>query len=120
VALSLSGKHFRRDTQLLMGWLGPRGLASVVFSIMAYEAFYEVARPYETLVAIAGWTILLSVLLHGFSALPLARWYANRLKTAPASIPELLDVPYLEPVQDRLANLYQPPISQVDPGEEPQ
>ena len=25
VALSLIGTHFRRDTQILMGWLGPRG-----------------------------------------------------------------------------------------------
>lgn len=105
VAISLIGKHFRSDTQLLMGWLGPRGLASVVFTIMAYESFHEASRPYELLFAIAGWTIFLSVLLHGFSALPLARWYANRLKTAPASIPELLDVPDLEQLQTPLTHL---------------
>lgn len=118
VALSLVGTHFRRDTQLVMGWLGPRGLASVVFTLIAFESFREIARPYEILFAIAGWTILLSVVLHGFSALPIARWYADRLKTAPASIPELLEVPDLEPHQKRLANLHHPPASLGDPGGE--
>ena len=104
VALSLIGTHFRRDTQLLMGWLGPRGLASVVFTLIAFESFQEIARPYDILFAIAGWTIFLSVLLHGFSALPLASWYANRLKTASPSIPELMDMPDLELLQDRYIN----------------
>jgi len=106
VALSLRGAHFRGDTQLVMGWLGPRGLASVVFTIIAYETFHEVARPIETLVAMAGWTILLSVLLHGFSALPIAHWYANRLKTAPPSTPELLEVTDLETTQNHYSNLH--------------
>jgi NhaP-type Na+/H+ or K+/H+ antiporter len=106
VALSLLGLGFRRDTQLVMGWLGPRGLASVVFTIIAFESFHEVARPHETLFAIAGWTILLSVLLHGFSALPLARWYADRLKTALPSIPEMLDVTDLEEQHNRSTRLH--------------
>jgi len=96
VALALRGTHFRPDTKIVMGWLGPRGLASVVFTIIAFESFTEMARPYETLFAIAGWTIFLSFLLHGFSALPLAAWYSNRLKTASPDLPELLDVPDLE------------------------
>jgi len=61
---------------------------------------------------------LLSVLLHGFSALPLARWYANRLKTAPRSIPELFEVPDLEPFQNRLANLNNTSAPLTDPGPE--
>jgi sodium/hydrogen antiporter len=96
VAISMVGIHFRWDTTMLMGWLGPRGLASVVFTLIAFEAFHEAGRPYEILFTIAGWTIFLSVLLHGFSALPLARWYAGRLKAAPAGIPERLDVRELE------------------------
>ncbi len=96
VAISLIKTHLRWDTKLLMGWLGPRGLASVVFTLIAYESFYEVSRPHEVLFAIAGWTILLSVLFHGFSALPLAEWYANRLRSAPATIPELVEVSELE------------------------
>jgi len=117
VALSLIGTHFRRDTQLLMGWLGPRGLASVVFTLIAYESFHAVDRPHQILFAMTGWTILLSVLLHGFSALPLARWYANRLKTAPASIPELIDVPDVELRHHRLTKQHESPLPQTDPGE---
>ena len=119
VALSLIGVHFRRDTQLLMGWLGPRGLASVVFTLIAYESFNEIARPYDILFAIAGWTIFLSVLLHGFSALPLGSWYANRLKTADPSIPELVDVPEMEPRQNRHINLQHTSTPETHPGTEP-
>jgi NhaP-type Na+/H+ or K+/H+ antiporter len=96
VALSMLGMHFRRDTIVLMGWLGPRGLASVVFTLIAYESFLEAGRSNATLFAIAGWTILLSVFLHGLSALPLARWYANRLKTAAPAAPELAEAPEFE------------------------
>jgi NhaP-type Na+/H+ or K+/H+ antiporter len=92
VALALIGTGFRPDTKMVMGWLGPRGLASVVFTIIAFESFSEVARPSDSLFAIAGWTIFLSVLLHGFSALPLAAWYSKRLEAAPPDLPELMDV----------------------------
>lgn len=119
VALSLIGTHFRGDTQILMGWLGPRGLASVVFTLIAFESFQEIARPYDTLFAIAGWTIFLSVLLHGFSALPLARWYSKRLKTASPDIPELVDMPDLEPLRGQLTSLPQTSAPLAGPSEEP-
>jgi NhaP-type Na+/H+ or K+/H+ antiporter len=119
VALSLIGTHFRGDTQILMGWLGPRGLASVVFTLIAFESFREIARPYDTLFAIAGWTILLSVLLHGFSALPLARWYSKRLKTASPNLPELVDMPDLEPLRGQLTSLPQTSAPLAGPSEEP-
>jgi NhaP-type Na+/H+ or K+/H+ antiporter len=95
VAVAMIGTHFRPDTKIVMGWLGPRGLASVVFTIIAFESFTEAARPYDVLFAIAGWTIFLSVLLHGFSALPLAAWYSKRLQIASPDLPELMDVPDL-------------------------
>jgi NhaP-type Na+/H+ or K+/H+ antiporter len=75
-----------------MGWFGPRGLASVVFTLMAYEAFHEASGPFDTLAAAAAWTILLSVVLHGLSAVPLANWYARRLEAADRDAPELMDV----------------------------
>jgi len=92
VAIALIGTHLRRDTVILMGWLGPRGLASVVFLIMAYEAAHEAHVETNLLVATVGWTILLSVLLHGVSALPLANWYARRLEGASPEIPEMAEV----------------------------
>ena len=95
VAISMTGTRMRGDTVLMMGWLGPRGLASVVFTLMALESFHLAGRPIEVLVAMAGWTILLSVLLHGVSALPLANWYARRLETADPTAPELVELPEL-------------------------
>jgi NhaP-type Na+/H+ or K+/H+ antiporter len=95
VAISLIGTRLRGDTILMMGWFGPRGLASVVFTLMAYESFHEAARPFDTLAAVATWTILLSVVLHGISAVPLANWYARRLETADPAAPELTEVPEL-------------------------
>jgi hypothetical protein len=78
----------RQVTQsTLMGWFGPRGLASVVFTLMAVERFTEVSRPADTLVATATWTILLSVVAHGLSAMPLSAWYARRLRSRRSSWP---------------------------------
>jgi NhaP-type Na+/H+ or K+/H+ antiporter len=95
VAISLIGTRLRPDTTLIMGWFGPRGLASVVFALMAYEAFHEAGRGSDLLGDTAAWTILLSAVLHGVSAVPLANWYASRLETADAAAPELVTVPEL-------------------------
>ena len=45
VAIALRGAGFRRDTVALMGWFGPPGLASVVFTLIAFESLHEVAGP---------------------------------------------------------------------------
>ena len=96
VAISMLGTRLRPDTTLLMGWFGPRGLASVVFLLMAYEAFHEAGRGIDLLVSAATWTILLSAILHGVSAVPLANWYGCRLETAARDAPELIDVPEMD------------------------
>jgi NhaP-type Na+/H+ or K+/H+ antiporter len=77
----------------MMGWFGPRGLASVVFLLMAYESFHEAGRGFDLLADAAAWTVLLSVVLHGLSAVPLANWYSRRLETAQPDAPELVVVP---------------------------
>jgi NhaP-type Na+/H+ or K+/H+ antiporter len=94
VIIALSRRHLRWDTQMIMGWFGPRGLASVVFLLMAIEAAEQIGTETETsmVVSMVGWTILLSVFLHGLSALPLAAWYSKRLKSAPPDAPELVEV----------------------------
>jgi NhaP-type Na+/H+ or K+/H+ antiporter len=95
VALGMTGARLRPDTIALMGWFGPRGLASVVFTLLAFLQFEEAGRPADTLMTVAVWTILLSVVAHGLSANPLAAWYARRLKAASGPIPELADLPEL-------------------------
>jgi NhaP-type Na+/H+ or K+/H+ antiporter len=60
-----------------VGWFGPRGLASVVFGLLALEDLAgSAARPATTVIA---FTVLLSVLAHGLTAGPLATRYGERL-----------------------------------------
>ncbi len=103
VAVATLGLRLRGDTILLMGWFGPRGLASVVFTLMAMESFHEAGHKIDILVGLAVWTILLSVFLHGMTAVPLANWYAKRLQRAVADVPELKDVTDLKIHRRRMA-----------------
>jgi NhaP-type Na+/H+ or K+/H+ antiporter len=84
VAIALIGTHLRRATVAFMGWFGPRGLASVVFSLLALE---EIERGGAMLLETVTWTILLSVVLHGISASPLAARYGASIAKA-GKIPE--------------------------------
>jgi NhaP-type Na+/H+ or K+/H+ antiporter len=82
VAISLIGTGLRSETVALMGWFGPRGLASVVFGLLALLTFEEAGQPIEPLVATVTWTVTLSVFAHGLTAQPLVSRYAARLSGA--------------------------------------
>jgi sodium/hydrogen antiporter len=97
VAIAMIGMRLRPDTVALMGWFGPRGLASVVFTLLAFDAFTTASKPIDMLVAVATWTILLSVIAHGLSAQPLSMWYAQRLKEATQAHAELAELTELRP-----------------------
>jgi NhaP-type Na+/H+ or K+/H+ antiporter len=80
VAISLLGSGLGRSTVVFIGWFGPRGLASIVFGLLALEDLGEhVARP---AIAVIAFTVLLSVLAHGLTAEPLAKRYGARLSPA--------------------------------------
>jgi len=79
VALMLLGTGLRLNATVFIGWFGPRGLASVVFALLAVEALGTRA---DTAVAVIASTVLLSVLAHGFSADPLARKFGPTLTLA--------------------------------------
>ena len=96
VAISMIGTGLRPDSVLVMGFLGPRGLPSVILMLIAYEALHEAEQHQaNTLTTVVGWAITLSVLLHALTGDLLTRWYARRLKTAPPDAPELLPSPDL-------------------------
>ena len=79
VAISLLGSGMDRATVLFVGWFGPRGLASIVFALIALEDLHGVVGPVDEVIGAIGLTVLLSVLAHGLSARPLAgRYAANR------------------------------------------
>jgi sodium/hydrogen antiporter len=77
VALAMTGTHARRQTVALVGWFGPRGLASIVFAVIVIE---ESHLPHVSTILLCTYlTVGLSVLAHGVSAAPLTaryvRWY---------------------------------------------
>jgi NhaP-type Na+/H+ or K+/H+ antiporter len=70
-----------------------------VFLVMSHEAAQEVGINIDPLITTVSWTILLSVLLHGISGVPLANWYGNRMDKADPDTAELLDIPELQTVR---------------------
>jgi NhaP-type Na+/H+ or K+/H+ antiporter len=76
VAIALIGSRIDGATVLFVGWFGPRGLASIVFALIALEDLHGVPGPIDEVVGAIGLTVLLSVLAHGLSARPLAGRYA--------------------------------------------
>lgn len=103
VALGLMGTGLRRDTVALMGWFGPRGLASVVFGLLAILSFEEMGQATEPLALVVTWTVILSVFAHGLTAQPLVGWYARRLEMAESAAKELQEMPSMAPRRRVLA-----------------
>ena len=68
VFLCLWGTSLDAGQKLFMGWFGPRGLASIVFTVIVFGAQLPGAGRIIDAVVL---TIVFSVLLHGMSANPL-------------------------------------------------
>jgi NhaP-type Na+/H+ or K+/H+ antiporter len=68
VFVSLLGTEMSPGKKLFIGWFGPRGLASIVFAIMVFDAD---VHGKETLVLTTTCTVLLSIIAHGATANPL-------------------------------------------------
>jgi NhaP-type Na+/H+ or K+/H+ antiporter len=98
VALALIGTRLPPPTVAFIGWFGPRGLASVIFAVIALEELHGEA---DRAVAIIGMTVLLSVLAHGLSARPLADRYAATVADTGAA-PDGREAPRQLPVRGLL------------------
>ena len=84
VALALTGTGIDRPTVLFVGWFGPRGLASVVFALLAVEELGE-ASSMGPAIAVVALTVLVSVVLHGVSAGPLGGRYVRAEADVPGA-----------------------------------
>jgi NhaP-type Na+/H+ or K+/H+ antiporter len=80
VALALAGRKLGHTAVAFVGWFGPRGLASVVFALLALE---DIGKPAAPAVSVIAFTVLLSVVAHGLTANPLAHRYGPRLAITP-------------------------------------
>jgi sodium/hydrogen antiporter len=79
VALALIGSGLPASTVAFIGWFGPRGLASVIFALIAVD---ELNTGVSDAVAVIGLTVLISVFAHGLTAKPLATRYGESLADA--------------------------------------
>ena len=95
VAIALLGAGLKAPTVAFIGWFGPRGLASIVFGLLAIEHGVPEA---QTVLAAVVVTVASSVILHGLTSVPLiaayGRWYGTHADAHPQA-PEAVatDVP---------------------------
>ena len=79
VALALLGTGARPPTVAFVGWFGPRGLASIVFAVLIFQA--EAVPNLQLVLATISLTVILSVYAHGVTALPLTDRYVAWLRS---------------------------------------
>lgn len=75
VAVSLIGTGLDRKTVTFIGWFGPRGIASVLYLLMAVIQIKLAGH--ERLFAVIALTVLLSIFLHGMTAVPFSKLFSN-------------------------------------------
>jgi len=75
VAISLIGARLDWQTVTFIGWFGPRGIASVLYLLMAVAAIG--IEGYEQVMSVIVLTIMISVYAHGISATPLSDRYGR-------------------------------------------
>ena len=78
VAISLIGSGIDWKTRWFIGWFGPRGIASVLYLLMVIGTLKMEGLEYA--LSIIALVVILSVLLHGVSAVPLVKKYSRSLQ----------------------------------------
>ncbi len=98
VALAMLGTGFDWRTVAFLGWFGPRGLATIVFGLLALEELGRESPFISDIDGVLAITVLLSVFAHGFTAGPLSQAYGKWVERvgAPISIE-----PSVEPASSR-------------------
>jgi sodium/hydrogen antiporter len=78
VLVSFIGTKIPRTEQLFMAWFGPKGVASMLFALLAAES----AAPDSTVIfEVASITIIVSITAHGLTDTVGANWIARRMRT---------------------------------------
>jgi sodium/hydrogen antiporter len=95
VALACVGLGLDRRTVVFIGWFGPRGLASVIFALLAFDTL-EAADGHRVLAAVTI-TVVVSVVAHGATASPLAARYGAAAATFDPDRAERVPAPEIRP-----------------------
>lgn len=82
VILSLMGSEVSWHSALFIGWFGPRGLASIVLTLIALETV-DVFPGQDTFILAVFITVLFSVVAHGITAVPLSQLYLKKIQGKP-------------------------------------
>ncbi len=82
VTVALIGTDLSWSDRLFLGWMGPRGVASVVFGLLAaIELRGSGGGDFIARVMVI--TVMVSIVLHGLSAEPIGRRYARGRRPSP-------------------------------------
>ena len=79
IFISLAGTGERVQNKLFLGWFGPRGLASIVFTIIVLN---ENIAGGKTLGIIVVCTICLSIVAHGITAIPISKLIGQKTQSS--------------------------------------
>lgn len=79
ILISLMGTGLALREKLFLGWFGPRGLASILFTLIMMDEFDFPGE--EELLACVSMTVFLSIILHGISAAPLSKWIGQAARS---------------------------------------
>ncbi|MFJ5017737.1 cation:proton antiporter domain-containing protein [Streptomyces griseoluteus] len=82
VAASLKGTPFTWPERWAIGWLGSRGVTSIVFAVLAYTQLPSSDAAF--VIKVMGVTVLMSIFLHGITVEPVARWFERRPQSVAA------------------------------------
>ena len=78
VFIAMTGTGLRMPSVVFLGWFGPRGLASILFVLVVLG---DVVLGHPSLVyTVVITTVLLSIFLHGVTAVPGASWYGRMVE----------------------------------------
>jgi NhaP-type Na+/H+ or K+/H+ antiporter len=69
--VSLLGRGLSRRTVVFLGWFGPRGLATIVFLLVALDELGALDPLIADTVTV---TVFLSIVAHGLTSVPMTRW----------------------------------------------
>jgi len=97
VAFGMTGAGLDLPTTAFLAWFGPRGLASVVFALLAMEELGDTDDTAKLAVAAVAMTVAASILLHGLTAGPGGRRYIQLEDPDPANGPQSRPVTLTKP-----------------------
>ena len=87
VAVSMLGTGLQRSSVLIMGWFGPRGLASIVLGLVFLKEKAHLPGESIILLTVVA-TVLLSIFAHGISTATVINRYGAVVESLPPEAPE--------------------------------